>query len=99
MKKQITRFNVAFNFNWENGVRISKIREDLATLEKLGATHIEIDSDITYDCSYITISGYVDRLETTQEAKERIAKFETIQNIIKDRELEQLKLLKDKYNL
>ena len=97
IKIQVRRFEVKFDFDWEYGVEISKLREDLDTLEKLGATHVDIDSYIDYDCASVSFNGYVDREETDSEQKYRINKEEARENNIKQRELEQLRKLKDKY--
>tara|TARA_R110000744_G_C19320166_1_gene557562 strand:- start:1216 stop:1515 length:300 start_codon:yes stop_codon:yes gene_type:complete len=97
MKKQVRRFEVKFDFEWEYGVEIIKIKEDLDALEKLGATHVDIEADVSYDCAYMSFDGYVDREETDEEQKERINKAEARENHIKQRELEQLKKLKEKY--
>tara|TARA_R110000782_G_scaffold132250_1_gene224193 strand:+ start:256 stop:555 length:300 start_codon:yes stop_codon:yes gene_type:complete len=97
MKKQVRRFEVKFDFKWEYGVEISKIREDLDALEKLGATHVDIDSDVSYDCAYISFDGYVDREETDEEYLKRTTEQLDREDRIKQRDLAELKRLKDKY--
>ena len=91
MEKQVRRFEVEFRFDWEYGVEISKIREDLDSLEKLGATHVEIEGDAYF-------YGYAHREETDEEYLKRTSKNLEIENITKQRELAELKRLKDKYN-
>ena len=97
MSKINKRFKVEFNLDWEYGVEIKKIREDLDTLEKLGATHIDLDSEESYGCSYITIEGFVNREETDEEYNIRINEKRETQERIKKRELEQFEKLKQKY--
>lgn len=97
MEKQTRRFEIKFDFDWECGVEISKIREDLDAIEKLGATHLEIDGGSSYDVPYVRIDGYVHRMETGEEYLERIAKKNARENSIKQSELRQLKRLKEKY--
>jgi hypothetical protein len=74
MKNQVRRFEVKFDFEWEYGVEISKIREDLDALEKLGATRVDIVADANYDCACISFQGYVEREETDEEYLKRTTK-------------------------
>ena len=97
MEKQVRRFKVKFDFEWKYGVEISKLREDLDALEKLGATHVDIDAYVSYDCAYMSFGGYVDREETDEEYLDRTNKNKARENSVKGRELEQLKKLKEKY--
>jgi len=97
MEKQVMRFDVKFDFDWECGVEISKIREDLDALEKLGATHVDIEARGNIDYTYMSFGGYVVREETDDEYLDRINKKKARENIIKERELEQLRKLKEKY--
>jgi hypothetical protein len=97
MKKKIRRFQIKFDFDWEYGVEISKIRKDLDALEKLGATHVDIETDVRNDCAYMTFAGYVDREETEEEYLKRINLELERENLLKQRELAELKRLKDKY--
>tara|TARA_R110000850_G_scaffold203282_1_gene329630 strand:- start:184 stop:483 length:300 start_codon:yes stop_codon:yes gene_type:complete len=99
MKKEVRRFSVEFDFDWADGVEISKIREDLDSLEKLGATHVEIESQTNFDYSFSTFDSYVDREETDEECLSRVKDSEVREYVIKQRELEQLKKLQAKYNL
>ena len=97
MEKQVRRFKVKFDLDWEYGVEISKLREDLDAIEKLGATHVEIEAYTSYDCAGVTIECFVDRYETDEECLERTEKQTARENSIKLNELEQLKRLKAKY--
>ena len=97
MKKQVRRFEVKFDFDWEYGVEISKLREDLDTLEKLGATHVDIEPYVNYDCASVSFNGYVDREETNEEYLKRTTEQLDRENITKQRDLLELKRLKEKY--
>ena len=99
MEKEVRRFKVDYSLDWEYGVEISKLRADLDAIEALGATHVEIESNINYDCSYVTIEPVSEHLETDEEFKERVEEVEKMQSEIKRRELEQLEKLKSKYGL
>ena len=96
-KKQIRNFTVPFNFNWSYGVSIDQIREDLDKLEKLGVTEIDIEAYDDYGDASIIISAISKREETNLEQQERL----NIEKIRLDKqkkyELQQLKLLQDKY--
>ena len=74
-KKQIRDFPVPFNFNWEYGVSIKQIREDLDELEKLGVTRIDIQTYEKYGDSYINIEAFSNREETDLEQQERLNKL------------------------
>ena len=51
MKSRKKEFKIDFDFEWEYGVEINKLRDDLDELEKLGATNINIKADIYYSCT------------------------------------------------
>lgn len=98
MENKIKRnFNIDYSLDWTYGVEISKIRSDLDALEKLGATHVDIEVETSYDCSYIVANAFAFRTETDSEYKERIDKEREWQEQIKRRDLEQLEILKTKY--
>ena len=99
MEKEVRRFKVDYSLDWEYSVEISKIRADLDAIEALGATHVEIESSIMYDCAEITIEPISERLETDEEFKARVEEVEKRQSEIKRRELEQLEKLKSKYGM
>jgi hypothetical protein len=67
MQKQVRRFKVDYSLDWEYGVEISKLRADLDAIEALGATHVEIESRTSYDCTYVNIEPISERLETDEE--------------------------------
>jgi len=99
MEKEVRRFKVDYSLDWEYGVEISKLRDDLDAIEALGATHVEIESGISYDSAYVTIEAISEHLETDEEFKLRVEETEKRQSEIKRRELEQLEKLKSKYGL
>ena len=99
MEKEIRVFEVNYLLDWEYRVEISKLRADLDAIEALGATHVEIESSVMYDCVYVTIKPVSEHLETDEEFKARVDEVEKRQSEIKRRELEQLEKLKSKYGL
>lgn len=72
MEKIIRNFKVDYSLDWTYGIEISKLRADLNELEKLGATHVEIEPYNSYDSAYVDIDAYANRLETDEECKERL---------------------------
>ena len=99
VEKEVRRFKIDFDFNWTYGVEIKKLKEDLDTLEKMGVTGIEIETEENWGNVSITIEAYINRLETDDEYKTRIDTENKRQEEIKRRELEQLEKLKSKYGL
>lgn len=97
MEKEVRQFKVNYDLDWLYQVEISKIREDLDAIEKLGATHVIIESGMSYDCPYTTIEAVSEHLENDEELADRIKEETKFQDEIKRRELEQLKQLKLKY--
>lgn len=91
------QFDIDYSLDWEYGATISKMREDLDAIEKLGATHVDITTDVSYDCAYLTIQALSERLETDEEVKERINEVLRRKAEIERRELETLEELKLKY--
>jgi hypothetical protein len=98
MEKITRSFEVEYSLEWKYGVEISQIKKDIEELEKLGATHVEIDI-CEYDDSYIGIKALSNRLETDDEYQQRIDEQNKRQERIKRRELKQLEELKSKYGL
>ena len=94
---KLRQFPINYSFDWEYGVSISKIREDLDALEELGASHIIIDTSTSDDCSYLIIEAVGERLETQEEYDRRIAEKQARENSFKDGELAELQRLKEKY--
>ena len=97
MEKLKKHIKVDFSFNWTYGVEITKLREDLDALEKLGATHVSIESYEDYGCSYIDIEAKCERFETDQELENRINELKRREQMTKDREVAEFQKLKLKY--
>jgi hypothetical protein len=97
MEKKIKTFEINYDLEWKYGVEISKIREDLDAIEKLGATCVEIDTYQEFGDYYISIVAHVDRLETDEECLKRIEKEQRQIKFNEDREIGQLRKLKEKY--
>ena len=99
MNKIVRNFDIDYNLNWDYGIEISKIREDLDALEKLGATHVQIDSGISFDCPYVEIYAFSQRLETDKEYNDRIFEINRREEEQRRREIEQLERLKAKLGM
>ncbi len=99
MKKEKRRFEVDFNFEWTYGVEISKIRNDLDQLEKLGATEIEIETEQEWDFASISIKAFYNRIETDDEFNARVHEFKKRQDEQKRQDIELIERLKLKHNL
>lgn len=90
-------FKIEYELDWEYSIEISKLKEDLDAIEKLGATHVEITAYVSYDCAYITMDALCKRVETDEECLKRTEDLDERKEQHKQRELEQLKKLKEKY--
>lgn len=99
MQKEVRNFKIDYSLDWTYRIEISKLRADLDAVEKLGATHIEIEHDVSHDSSYIEIDAIAQRLETDEEYNTRVAELNNRQEEIKRRELQELERLKAKYGL
>jgi hypothetical protein len=97
MEKIIIDSRLDYCLNWEYGIEISKLKKDIEEIEKLGATHVNIDSAIIYDDSYVIIDPICRRLETDEEFKTRKTISELSLKENRERELRQLEILKAKY--
>ena len=100
MEKKIKQEVIYFNFdNWKwNAISIEEIENDLKVLKELGATNIEFDSEIKYGDLEFTIKAVKFREETNEEYNERIKAIQEREDRIKKQELQQLEILKRKYN-
>ena len=97
MEKLTKRIKVDYFLEWEYGMSIYDLRKDLDKIEKLGATHVDIEAYTSYDCAYVGIEPILQRTETDEEAIKRVSDEESRMEMLKKRELEQLKKLKEKY--
>jgi len=99
MEKQEQDFKLNYSLDWTCGVSIEQLKKDIEELEKLGATHINIEHGISYDCSYVEIDAICRRIETDEEFEQRKKEVEARQEQYRQRELKQLAELKEKYGL
>jgi hypothetical protein len=97
MEKQIIIVEFDYDLEWDWGVEISQIRKDLDELEKLGATHIDIDSHTSYDNTYVTYKGYVEREETDEEVLKRYEQQKDAKYLVEKLEMAEYERLKLKY--
>ena len=97
MEKIVRNFKIDYYLDWTYGIDISKLRADLDAVEKLGATHIEIEHRASYDSSYIEIDAIANRIETDEECSTRLAEMKHRQDEQTRREREQFEKLKSKY--
>ena len=97
MEKQEKDFKINYSLDWTYGIEISKLREDLNAVEKLGATHIIIEHGVIYECSYVEIDAIARRIETDEEFEERVRQITQRQEEQKRRELQEFERLKSKY--
>ena len=98
-KKIRKEVEVEYSLSWDCGIEIKQIREDLDDLEKLGATHIQIESHESYGNPSTEIYATTNRLETDEEFEDRLHKISVTKHMLKTRELERLKELKLKYEI
>jgi len=97
MGKIERRFKIDYPLDWTYGIDIKKLREDLDAIEKLGATHVEIEPYESYGSAGVEIQAVADRLETDEEYKARIDAKVKRDEDTKRYELAQLEALKLKY--
>ena len=89
MKKTI---DIDYKIEWSYGVTLSKIKKDVEELEKLGATHLNIEN-----YGYIEYNPICEREETKEEEEKRIEQKRIYEEEQRERELYLLKQLKLKY--
>lgn len=94
----IIRASIPFEFEeWRYGLSIEKMKADIAELERLGATHVDIDSSVSYDCAILEISAYCEREETLEEIAQREEYLRQRQEAQRQDEIRTLEKLKAKY--
>ena len=98
MEKQEIDYKLNFSLNWEYEVSLSKLKEDIHHLEMLGATHVLINAESSYDVSYALIDAICRRMETDEEFEQRKKVIEARENEIKQHELKTYERLKAKYD-
>ncbi len=99
MKKEVRRFNTDYSLGWGGRVEISKLKEDLNKLEKLGATHVEIQPYEEYGVPDVKIEAYCVRIETDEEFEKRKKEVEEKEEWVRQKDLKKLAELKAKYGL
>ena len=99
MEKQEQDFEINYSLDWTDDVSIEQLKKDIEELEKLGATHVNIETAISYDCYYVEIGAICRRVETDEEFEQRKKEVEARQEQHRQRELKQLAELKAKYGL
>lgn len=96
-EKLTVKTEVPFKLDWSE-IEIKDMKKDLDTLEKFGATEIEIRIEDQYGYTELVIRAYTNRLETDQEYATRINTRNVCNEMIRLRELAELERLKLKYN-
>jgi hypothetical protein len=99
MEKLVLDFKIDYALDWLCGVSIKQLRDDLDAIEKLGATHVDIESNVYYDCVNTEINAISTRVETVEECNERIEKERRFNASRELLELNELKRLQEKYKL
>lgn len=97
MEKQERNFKINYPLDWTYGVSIERLKKDIEEIEKLGATHVNIEHGIDYDCSYVEIDAICRRIETDEEFEQRKKEVEARWEKYRQQELKQLAELKAKY--
>ena len=90
---------IRHHIGWEYEVPLSLIKEDIEELEKLGVTHLNIEIETHYEDSEIVITPLKQREETELEMKARIEKEQNEVSVEKQRAIEQIEALKQKFNI
>ena len=99
MEKTEVREDIGFNLNWTGEAKIAEMKQDLEALERIGATHIEIEAYDNYGSPSLSIKVCKYRMETEKEFLSRKLRFLEKKERTKQMELEQLEKLKAKYGL
>ena len=96
-QKREVSIPIELYLDWTYRVTISKLREDLDTLENLGATDVEINATDEWGYPSISIKAFQRRLETDEELQQRVNNETAKETQQRARELETLRILKEKY--
>jgi hypothetical protein len=97
MEKITIEENIPYSFSWTFGVEISEIRTDLDKVEKLGATHINIEYGSSWNAPYCDIEAVNKRVETDEEFNTRKRKENNDKQTQKQRDLKELQRLQNLY--
>jgi hypothetical protein len=99
MEKEIRKFPVDYRFQWDDEAPISEIRKDLDTLEKLGATEIDMYVYYVDDYPVVRMEAFSSRLETDEECSARTASEKVRLEEVKQLELAKMYAIKEKYGI
>jgi len=72
MGKLLRSFKIEHALEWEGVISINQLEEDIIKLKKLGVNSLEIKTYSSFDCAYLSIEAFKNRLETDKEYKDRV---------------------------
>jgi vacuolar-type H+-ATPase subunit I/STV1 len=96
-QKREVSIPIEMYLDWTCGITISKLREDLDALEKLGATDVEINATDDWGYPSVSMKAFQRRLETDEEFQQRVEDETAKETQQRARDLETLRILKEKY--
>ena len=97
MEKQIKQIEVRYPLVWNGLTEISEIKKDLEEINKMGATHVEIEAFEEWGDTYIKTRAICEREETDEEFEGRKFQEKLKAEREQQRELALLNELKLKY--
>ena len=92
-------FEIKWNAPFSSQESIDDMIEELKRVKEKGATHINIESYISYDCAYTEISAVCIREETEEEVAQREEEDRLRLEAKEKSELQMLTELINKYGL
>ena len=96
-RKRFVQKELDYDLDWDYSVSIEHIKKDIVELEKLGATHVMIDSRRSYDDTFTDFKAVTNRLETDEEVLERENQEKRMKENLEAKERELYEQLKKKY--
>ena len=88
---------VKYQLSWAYGCDLLDIEEDIKDLKKLGCNYIDIDAKQEYGAGSVSITPYILREETDEEFALRKEKIRLKNLSQREKDLIQLKKLKEMY--
>lgn len=88
---------VNYQLSWAYGCDLSDIEEDIKKIKELGVNYIDIDVSYSFDSGSVKIVPYIVREETDEEFALRKEKFRLRSLSQREKDLIQLKKLKEMY--
>lgn len=88
---------IKYDLEWQYSVSLEQIKKDIEAIEALGATHVEIRSEVFYDCATLSIDAVCEREETAEEEAKRLNLQMAKKEAEIQQEIETLKRLRAKY--